>query len=101
MHAFGLLCITRVYGKPNYMAIKDAKCVPRARATKMHKWSSCKQERMSVVGANKRCMRAVHANHDAHGSTLMSSVYTRAINMNFYVIDLSCTRRLCSCRTRV
>ena len=51
-------------------------------------------ERTSLVRANKRCMHAVRANHDAHGSTLTSRVNTRALNVHFYTIDLSCTCRL-------
>ena len=30
MHVFGLLCITRVYGKSECMPMKHAKCVTRA-----------------------------------------------------------------------
>ena len=59
--------------------MKYAKCVPRACATKMYECSSCKQERTSIVRANKRCTRAVYANHDAHGSTPTSRVYMRAL----------------------
>ena len=36
-------------------------------------------------------MHAVRADHDAHGSRLTSQVYTRALNVHFYIIDLSCS----------
>ena len=73
---------------------------------------SCKPKCTSAVRGNQRYTRAVCANHDAHGSRLTSRVYTRALDMHFHVIDLSCTRRLCceyfqkrvelcSCLTRV
>ena len=73
---------------------------------------SCKPKCTSAVCGNQRYTRAVRANHDAHGSRLTSRVYTRALDVHFHVIDLSCTRRLCceyfqkrvescSCLTRV
>ena len=37
---------------------------------------------------------AVHENHDAQGSRLTSRVYMHALNVYFYIIDLSCTHRL-------
>ena len=54
--------------------MKHVKCGTRACATKMDE----------TVRANKKCMRAVCANHDAHGNILTSRVYTRALNMHFY-----------------
>ena len=81
--------------------MKHEKCVTRARATKMHECSSCKQERTSVVHANKICTRTVRANHNAHGNTLTSRVYMETLNMHFYVNNLSCiprcTHRLFAC----
>ena len=46
----------------------------------------------SAFHANQRYMCTVRANYDAHGSRLMSWVYICELH---YVIDLSCTCRLC------
>ena len=72
MQVFGLLCITHVYSKPECIPMKDTKCLHVLMQTS-----------------------AVRANHDAHGSILMSCVYMHALNIHFYIIGLSCTRRLC------
>ena len=80
------------------MPMKHANCVGKTCAlvqTKMHECSLCKPKCTSEVCVNQRCARTVCANHDAHGSRLMSRVYMCALNMYFHVIDLSCTHRLC------
>ena len=85
--------------------MKHTKCVGKTRIlvqTKMHKCSLC----------TPKCTSKVRVNHDAHCSTLLFRVYTCAVNVHFYVIDLSCTCKLrceyfqkrvelCSCLTCV
>ena len=98
MHIFGLLCITRVYAKPECTPMKYAKCVGKTRVlvqTKMHECSSYKPKCTGAVCANQKCTHAFCANHDAHSRRLTSHVYTHALNVHFYVIDLLCTCRLC------
>ena len=63
--------------------------------TKMHGCSSCKLKCTSEVCANQRCTCTVCANHDVYGSRLTFHVYTRALNVHFHVINLSCTHMLC------
>ena len=55
----------------------------------------CKPECMSIVHAKQRYMHTVHVNHDAHGSRLMCNVYTHALNVHFYVLNLLCTWKSC------
>ena len=108
MHLFGLLRITCVYTKPECMPMKHTKCVANETCKMCVAKHVCSYKpkctsavhATSEVHANQRCMRTVHTNHDAHGSRLTSCVYLRglnlcALNMHFYVIDLSCTCRLC------
>ena len=84
MHVFGLLLIPRVYAKPECTPMKHMKCVGKHTC-------SCKPKCMSEVCKT----RGVRANHDAHGSRVMSRVYICARNVHFYIIDLSCTYGLC------
>ena len=56
---------------------------------------SYKQECTSVVRAKQKYMHAVHVNHNANSSRLKCYVYTHALNIHFYVIDLSYTWKPC------
>ena len=78
MYLVYYIAITRVYAKPE--------CTPM---NTRNVWENM------CARANQRCMGAVRANHDAHSSRLPSCVYTHALNMHFYIINLSCTCRLC------
>ena len=73
MHVFVLLCITRVYAKPEWTPKKHAKCVGKIcvlMKTKMHECNLCKLKCTSAVCENQRCTCAVRANHDAHSGRL-------------------------------
>ena len=57
---------------------------------------SCKPECMSVRSSCKqRYTYTVYVNHDTHGSRLMCCMYMLALNVHFYVINLSCAQKLC------
>ena len=85
-------------------------CQARVHANETHEMCG-KGKTCMLIQA--KCMGEVRVNHDAHGSRLSFRVYTHALNVRtFYVIDLSCTCRLCckyfqkhvelcSCLTRV
>ena len=101
----------RIWVTTYYSCICQARVHDTRNGWKKHA-CSCKPKCTSAVRGNQRYTRAVRANHDAHGSRLTSRVYTRALDVHFHVIDLSCTRRLCceyfqkrvelcSCLTRV
>ena len=69
--------------------MKHVKCVEKTHVLMRTKSTS-------AVRANQRSTHAIHANHDAHSSRLTFHMYTRALNVDFYVIDLSCTHMLFS-----
>ena len=91
MHVFGLLCITYVYAKPN----KTRKMCGKNMHARANQNAQVQMQNVPIaLRANQRCTCTVCANHNAHGSRLTSRLYTRALNVYFYVINLSCTRRL-------
>ena len=81
---------TRVYTnethKMCHTCLCKLKCTSAVRANK--------NAPVYIVRANQRCTRIVRANHAAHGSTLTSRVYMQALNVHFYIIDLS---YICTC----
>ena len=83
VHAHIWFIRTRVYAKPDCMLIKHS--------------SLCKAKCTSAVHVNQKCMRALRAKHDVHGSRITSCVYTREMCIDSYIIDLLCTPRLFVC----
>ena len=110
---YSCICQARVHDTRNGWKKHACSCKPKCTSAVRGKTCVLVQTKStSAVRGNQRYTRAVRANHDAHGSRLTSRVYTRALDVHFHVIDLSCTRRLCceyfqkrvescSCLTRV